>query len=351
MKRLLSFGLSLVLTLACQLVLAQTEPPADTSSFADFDSYGDAGDGSQGYATQKVLYLSPTKLISVGFEGQTPFDWSTNDDATTTEVERYSGLRLGANIPVISRNDFILNLGVSYWETAVGLGNTQVRSGADINRVADAGTVGQLVDRGLRSTGINATVFKPFNIKNFLIVQAQADLNGTYRNLAETNTNGLTFSGVVIYGWKRSDSLMWGVGVTRTYRAGQVLHIPVLMYNRTYNQRWGVEVLFPARANVRRNFSPNSLLMAGYEIEGNAYFLGRVGGEDLYLRRGELKPRLTYEQKLFGFVWLSTQVGYRHNWRFDVYDRQNPDSDNTALLENDLKGAFYFNVGLNLVSP
>ncbi|WP_232325836.1 DUF6268 family outer membrane beta-barrel protein [Spirosoma montaniterrae] len=352
---LLATGSSLAQTAPVPAAVPQsTTSPAEAAPAAEelnFDEFGDADDKKvKLFATQKVLYLSPTKLISVGYEAQTGFDLTSNGNHMSTSlpigptdvtqpVNRFGGLRLGVNTPVISRSNFILNLGFTYWNTGVSIANPEQ------SRLFGA------LNQGLRSTGVNATVFKPLDIKHFLLLQANADLNGTYRNFSELDSRGMTYSGTAIYGWKPNDNLMWGLGVTRTYRAGQVLHIPVLFYNRTFNPRWGVEAILPARANLRRNFGTNSLLMLGYEIEGNAYYLGSPTGTDLYLRRGELKPRITYERKIAGFIWLSAQAGIRYNWRFDAFRTQNPTANETVVFANSMPTVPYVNVSLNLVSP
>lgn len=325
---------------------AQTDTTKVPAEELNFEEFGDADDKKiRTYCTQKVNYLSPTKLISIGYEGQLPFHLaSVGPDGfirgvrtkSETHVNAFGGLRLAVNTPVISRSNFILNLGLTHWNTRATLANPE--------RSALFGNLGSL-----NSTGINATIFKPFDNEHFLIIQASADFNYTRTDVL--NPKGLTYSGTAIFGWKKNDNLMWGLGVTRTYRAGQLLHIPVIFYNRTFNQKWGVEAIFPARLHLRRNFSPTSYLMAGYEIEGNAYYLGNPSGSDLYLRRGELKPRIMFEKKLTGFVWLSAQVGLRYNWRFDVFSTQNPVKDQKPLFENTLGNPLYFNVSINLVSP
>lgn len=344
----------LILLTAAAVLLAgasyaqDTPAPAPADSL-DFDSFGSAdGKTVQTYATQKVAYLTPTKLISIGYELQGPFSIESagphRAGAASTElnqdVDRYRGLRLGVNFPVISRSSFILNLGLTYWGT-----------GTRINGAASSELFTAL-NRGLRTTGVNGTVFKPFDDVHFMILQANADLSGNYRGFDDLDSKQLTYSGTAIYGWKRSDQLMYGLGVTRTYRAGQLLHIPVLFYNRTYSPKWGVEAIFPARVNLRRNFGTSSLLQLGYELEGNAYYLGQTtGGNEMYLRRGEMKPRITYERQLSGFWWVSAQLGYRYNWRYNVFTDQNPKGDNSPLFDNTLGNPVYFNISVNLVSP
>ncbi|MDZ7899053.1 MAG: hypothetical protein U5N85_13650 [Arcicella sp.] len=91
--------------------------------------------------------------------------------------------------------------------------------------------------------------------------------------------------------------------------------------------------------------------MLGYEIEGNTYFVGNANAADVYIRRGELKPRITFETKLMGFIWLSAQAGLRYNYRFDAFSTQNPVKDEMPIFTNKLGNPLYFNVSLNLVSP
>lgn len=326
-------------------------PPAADENF---DQFGDAADAGKAYPTQKVLYLTPTKLISVGYEAQLPFDVTAVGPPATagatpaaqTRIESARGLRLAFNAPVISRNNFILNLGLTYWNTGLGVANPE-RS-----------PYFRLLEDGLRTTGLNATVFKPLDSKRFILLQLNADANGNYRRPGDLSSKHLTYSGTGIFGWKPDDNLQWGVGVSRTYRAGQLIYVPVLLYNRTFSPRWGCEVIFPARAELRRNFGTHALLKLGYELEGNTYYLGQTGTSDVYLRRGELKPRLTYEQQLAGFVWVSAQAGLRYNYRNDAFRTQNPTSEREGLFgsepelfKNTLTNPLYFNLSLNLVSP
>jgi hypothetical protein len=338
----------LILAFYCLIPLlsfSQTDTTKTKSEETDFDSFGDADDKKvKTYCTQKVNYLSPMKLISIGYEAQLDYHLSSTSvnnkaiNTTATHVNSFGGLRVGLNTPIISKSNFILNLGLTFWNTQASVQNPE-RS-PFFQRI-----------NSMNSTGLNLTAFKPLNDKQFLILQVNTDLNGNYGNLDGQISKALTYSGTAIYGWKKNDNFMWGLGITRTYRAGQLLHIPVVLYNRTFNAKWGIESTFPAKLNVRRNFSPTSYLMMGYEIEGNTFYLGQINASDVFLRRGELKPRITFETKLTGFVWLSAQAGLRYNWRFDTYNTKNPVANEKAVFSNTLGNPLYFNVSLNFVSP
>lgn len=298
------------------------------------------------YASQKVLNQSPNRFISIGYEYQGGFDYQepligigflpANLDA---RLRRASGLRISSNNPIISRNKFIWSLGVNYWNTTIPVAEANPFKSELLNSMSG----------GLHSAGINSTIFKPFNEKNFLIVQASADANFSANSLDQVTSQALTFSASAVYGWKKSDNLMWGLGIARTYRLGRIIYVPVWMYNKTFNDKWGVEVLLPARAHVRRNINSKSLMLAGFELEGNQYALYQPGRTTTFLQRGEIKPRISYERSLSGFWWISIQAGYRVNGRFVVVDKYDG-SDKREIVAPTIGNPFYFNISLNLVS-
>lgn len=326
------------------LLFAQTD--TTTAVVDDFSAYGDADTKvTKSYCNQKVNYLIPTKLISIGFERQEAFNWVSEPSGpenirivNNNDIAAAQGLRLFYSTPVVSRTDLIVNLAVSHWETGYRAKSPTTRDAL----------LSSLDRRGLRSTSLQGTVFKPFNEKNFIIVQSQGDLNGNYRSFAEISGKAMTYSATAIYGWKKNDNLIWGLGAARTYRLGQLIYVPVLLWNKTFNERWGAEVLLPAKAAVRRNFGTTSLLSLGFELEGNAYHLNDVGG---FLRRGELKPRITYERQIKNFIWFTAQAGLRYNARFNVFADQNPVSNEVPTFENTIGNPLFFNIGVHLVSP
>ncbi len=262
----------------------------------DFSMYADAelaGDGKR-FCTSKVFDLSPNKLISVGYDFQTGADlkfgsWGSIP-ASDVSINNVQGIRIAGNFPVLSRTNILLNLG-----------------------------------RGLRTTGITTTLFKPFNEKNFLLAQGVFDLNGDYFLPNFQALSYIRFSATAVYGWKKHDRLMYGFGLSRTYRVGEQNIIPVFLYNYTApSRKWGVESIFPARANVRRTFNTRTLAFFGYELEGQTYRMTSLEGEqgvvNPELRRSELRIRFTFERSLKDFVWISMQAGLRYNWAFNLDD-------------------------------
>lgn len=293
------------------------------------------------YCNQKVLNQSPNKFISVGYEYQSSSAFSSKE-SLVNEPRNFNamhGLRVNFNTPVIAKNKIIVNLSGQYARTTFAANNYSTSYPLFTH----------LQQNGLHTAGLGTTIFKPLNSKNFIVFQTSVDANWLAQELKQIQTNALTISASAIYGWKKNDNEMFGVGASRTYRLGRIIYVPVILYNKTYNDKWGVEITFPARAHVRRNINPKSLLLLGYELEGNQYAVYNHNQATTFLQRGEIKPRLMYERSLFGFWWLSVQTGLRINGRFNVVNKYDG-KENNQILTNTLGNAFYCNVSINLVS-
>lgn len=359
---------------------AQTETPqtpADTlapaaaeEDYSQYDNIGFAGEGVKRYCSPKIEGLSPAKLISIGYDHQMGYTMKADTFRRlgsvaplmpdSARVWTSNGLRFGCNIPVISRTDLVWQMGANYWEQRYKFEDPKVLKNPMMQ---------SLSRNGLRTMGINTTLFKPLNDVKFLLFQGSADLSGDYQFGKFMPLKYTKYSAALIYGKRTSEKKQWGVGVARTYRVGELNYIPIIFYNSTdIANKWGTEILFPARAHVRRTINSRNMLFAGYELEGQSYRLWRFNdfngfnlrNEDVEIRRGEIRLRAVYEFSLKDFIWMSIQAGYRINYRYDVdrlsdgkevYRAFGLASDAPYVMVNQLSNPLYFNISLNLVSP
>ena len=346
----------------------------------DWDAYGAveyAGEESKTFANAKIVGLSPARFVTIGYEQQLPYDfrYSTiqpggypydedgqqaidNNLSEEGTIGYTGGLRVKANIPVISRNAYIWQLGFNYMQSAYRF--------SDDNTPVAGGLREQLDGRSLHTTGLFTTFYKPLNATSFLLFQGQADVSGDY-DFSNIGDQYLRYSAAVLYGKRPHDRLQWAVGLSRTYRVGAPNYVPVLLYNFTSeNRKWGIEALLPARAHYRYNFSKTSLLLAGFELEGGSYRIAGLsnpnGGQtsSFEIRRGEIKARLEYQRKLVGFFWWSVQAGVRIDYSYDADYLDNGNEtlrvfgivgDDPFSMRNSLGPAPYFNVSISFVSP
>lgn len=347
-----------------------TLTPTEEEDYSQYDNIGFAAEGAKRYCSPKIEGLSPAKLISIGYDYQMGYTMKADTFRRlgsvaplmpdSARVLTSNGMRFGCNIPVISRTDLVWQMGANYWEQRYKFEDPSALKNPMLT---------SLSENGLRTMGINTTLFKPLNDVKFLLFQGSADLSGDYQFGKFMPLKYTKYSAALIYGKRTSEKKQWGVGVARTYRVGELNYIPIIFYNSTdVANKWGTEILFPARAHVRRTINSRNMLFAGYELEGQSYRLWRsndqtgfnLRNEDVEIRRGEIRLRAVYEFSLKDFIWMSIQAGYRINYRYDVdrlgngkeiYRAFGLASDAPYVMVNQLTNPLYFNISLNLVSP
>lgn len=358
-----------------QTVDSSRAPQAtEDEDFSMYDQVDFADQSARRYCSPKIEGLSPAKLISIGYDyqggyglGAGAFSNKASDNSWSPDsvnVLNSRGLRLGFNIPVVSRTNLVWQMGANYWEQRYAI---EGLNGEPVN--SPHPLIQSLQQNGLRTLGVNTTLFKPLDDRRFLLFQGSADLNGDFSLPGLMPLKYLKYSAALIYGIRPNEKKQWGLGIARTYRVGELNYIPVFLFNWTdRSNKWGSEILFPARAHVRYTFNPRNMLFGGFELEGQSYRLWdgpsyisyNLRGEDLEIRRGEIRLRAMYEFSLKDFVWMSVQAGYRINYRYEV-DRLSGGqeiyrafgllSDAPYVMENRLGNPLYFQVSVNLVSP
>jgi hypothetical protein len=352
----------------------RTPQATEDEDFSMYDQVDFADQSARRYCSPKIEGLSPAKLISIGYDyqggyglGAGTFDNKADDKnwpQDSVNVLNSRGLRLGFNIPVIARTNLVWQMGANYWEQRYAI---EGLNGEPIN--SPHPLIQSLQENGLRTLGVNTTLFKPLDDRRFLLFQGSADLNGDFSLPGLMPLKYLKYSAALIYGIRPNEKKQWGLGIARTYRVGELNYIPVFLFNWTdRSNKWGSEILFPARAHVRYTFNPRNMLFGGFELEGQSYRLWdspsmmsyNLRGEDLEIRRGEIRLRAMYEFSLKDFVWMSVQAGYRINYRYEVdrlvggqeiYRAFGLLSDAPYVMENRLGNPLYFQVSVNLVSP
>ena len=298
------------------------------------------------FATQKVLNQSPLKAISLGYEYHGEHDLRVTPGVAPYQnnytVKKVGGMRGHINIPVLISEKTILTVRAQYWGS-----NYNIKGN-------EAGALNPAIEKlnahGLQSAGLVTTLFKPLNKKQLIIAQFEFLLSGSYGSWNEISSDGITLGGSVFFAWKLNEKTILGPGLGRTYRMGRPIIIPLVYWYQTFNEKWGVEIALPARGYLRRNVNSKSFMMLGYELEGNQYQVSAAGSE-LFLQRGEIKPRVQYERQLVKSIWLSAQAGMRINGRFDFVNKYNAKDAVNTVYRTIPANPFYFNISINLVKP
>jgi len=355
-------GIAALLLLSTLVVRAQEVPPTRTPVFpvpAPLPSDSALTDQeAREFATPSVVGQGPSKGVVAHLERLSDFsiksklDKANGGTTSTATVTKNSRAFIKGYIPAWNRPHLKVILGFNY-----------DREEFQFNRPDNAAFFRNLEDKGLKVLGAQLAVIRPIDDVHWYIARVKGELNGDY-TASELDVNDyLKMSGEFIYGWKRSKYFAWGVGLQLGYTFGRQSVYPAILYNRTFNDRWGLEALFPARVSVRYNVSEKTLLFAGYSVDGLNYNIKLRqplpnGRETLILRETELRPRLRLEREIYDFLWFGVEAGYRYNASFAAFD-EDGNSGNSILrggsrpriIDNTLGGAPYASLEVFLVPP
>ena len=155
--------------------------------------------------------------------------------------------------------------------------------------------------------------------------------------------------GAAIFGWKKGFKRMWGIGVFRGYRMGKVIHVPALLFNSSFNNKWGVDALLPARANFRYKSSPSLLWYLGYDLDGSQFALRSTSSNlnGMFFQRGEIRPKIGFEKQIKKNWAFTMNAGLRFNGRFDVStDYLGKD----LYVETKTKAGMFVNAGIHVIN-
>jgi hypothetical protein len=302
------------------------------------------------FANPSVIGQGPSKGLIFHYERTTSFGITSNsksDDFTDQEgkVSNNDRFVVKGYVPVWNRPHLKMVVGVNYEREEFEFKD----------RPTGYQLYDELEEKGLKTLGTQLVVLRPIDERNFVLGRVKAELNGDYTSSELQRKDYLRMSYELVYGWKKSPMFAWGIGAQLGYTFGRRSIYPAILYNRTWNERWGVEALFPARVLVRRNMSAKSLLFAGYDVNGLSYILKLREQlpidptlKTVELRETELKMRGRWEREIYDFLWFGAEGGYRYNNSFDVFDRRN---GRTKVIDNKLAGTPYFSFELFIVPP
>ncbi|MCB2376432.1 DUF6268 family outer membrane beta-barrel protein [Hymenobacter sp. BT635] len=356
-RLLLSAGLS-SLALAAQAQVTPTTPVYPLPAPITTDTT--AADAQQ-FATPSVVGMGPSKGLIFHYERVPRFNVATNGQSVgladyNTQATKNARLVIKGYIPMLNNPHLKLILGVNYEREEF-----QFR-----DRPTGFELYDNIENKGLKTLGTQLAVIRPVNEVNWYIFRVKGELSGDYTSSELNITDYLRVSSEFLYGWKRSPMFSWGVGVQLGYTFGRFSPYPAVLYNRTFNKRWGIEALFPARVTARYNASPKSLFFAGYSVDGLNYIVkqrtplvrklengqvdrGKVELRTLELRETEVKFRARWEREIYDFLWFGAEGGYRYNYAFDAFDRTNADRE--KIIDSKLASAPYASLELFIVPP
>lgn len=312
------------------------------------------------FANPSVLGMGKSKGIIVNYEWQPNFGIeSTSPNSKIgnkeAEVRRNNKLDIKAYVPMVNNPHFKLVGGFNYFFEEFNFERL-------VPPTPDYPFYDNLEDRNLKTISGQLVMLRPVDEVNFYVVRLKGELNGDYNTKEVAVPDYLKTTVEFLYGWKKSPTLSYGVGAQLGYALGRRRIYPAFLYNQTFNDKWGIESVLPANADIRYNASERSLWFAGFSLDGASYNINIdkpefADYETLELRRSEIRARFRWEREIYDFLWLGAEAGYRYNLNFNAFENDADDGfmfgkrNEEPVIANKLKGAPLFSLEIFLVPP
>lgn len=319
-------------------IMAQTAPVFVPADF-DFEA-----EELGCICTPGVINKSPGKGLLIEYKLTSGGNFTPDEVATgisPSKVSNLSRLRLRLKIPVIVKPKTKFLIGVDHFQEQYRLNFIQPAFAQQLNLID--GTI-------LKSSRLTAYLLQSISETNYLGIQARVAFNGNYDGVLDTDAYYRQIRLSAIWGIKKRDDLEWGIGVMYSDNFTRKIALPFFLYNRTYNERWGLEAAFPVSILMRYNFNPRSLLLFGPEFSSAAYALRGetpLPGEDYYFKHTELNFGAKFEREIRPWIWANIHAGLQINFDSEYQKATN----SSELFEPDLITGVFLKFGVFLSPP
>ncbi len=298
-----------------------------------------------------VRYRSQSRGVSIRYETQPNFAWDggtaiAGGEQRVTHLEQFT---FKFKVPLLNKPQTKLLLGYE-WDTEKYFFDDPYVG------YEDQQTLFQLLDeRRLKANKLSAYLTHSWNERFYSSARFRMSLNGDYQGLIAFDNIYRTYSAAAVYGKKVDADTEWGVGLTFSHNKARSIALPFLVYNRTFNEHWGVQTALPGQAYLRRNVGRNlvNTLLLGATFDSRYYAINtddRPGFSELgqfFLRNNGIRAMLQYEHNVSKWVWAFVQGGYF----LPVQTRFNPADDIELDLETSAGTRPFVRAGIFLAPP
>jgi len=280
------------------------------------------------------------------------------DSYTPKSLESLSRLHFKLKAPLINRPNFKLLLGFSHEKEAFTFAfaspSSTFSSGfsptSSLPKVSSV--FNDVHSKQMTSSGVGLYAVKPIDASRYTALRLKVAYNGDYDQLINFESRYRSISGTWAYVYKKHEDFEWGFGVSFNSNFRRSLALPFILYNRNFNEKWGIESVFPAMIQVRRNLNNKTILLGGYTFNSRNYSVDKDNGPGnnpaiYHLNHSELQFGLSLERQIAPWIWLNTKAGFQYNFNTRL-EATNPEFNSYQVKPPHTP---YFSVGIFLSPP
>ncbi len=260
-----------------------------------------------------------------------------------TEFRNLSYMKLDLKAPLINKENLKLLVSYSYFSELYDF----KRFGPDFSE-----TFRELNDGALKSSSLGVIFSRPLSEHHYLAFRFKLSANGNYEGLGRFFEDRFAIYKLYgIYAIKPSEDFEWGLGLAyaKSFRRNNL--IPFLLFNRNFNENWGIESVFPANVFLRYNLQEGDILLFGVEYDSQSYRVAVPTSTnsqfDYAVNHSEFFASIRVEHRFARWVWGNFKAGYRFNFSTD-FEAKAP---GTTSFNVEQSNALFFQFGFFLSPP
>jgi len=289
--------------------------------------------GATTFCSPGILNKSRSRGVDIAFNLYNGGAVRPEEQAPTTlpgQLDALQSIILKVKVPIINKPGLKVLAGFNYSPEEYEFSMIPVSNTFSIASPNYSDVFLDIHSRKLKHTGLGLYVLKPLDERRYLAFRGKVAFNGDYKGLIRFDDRYGSYSATIAYGIKKSEDLEYGFGVGINHNFRRTIALPFFIYNRNFNRRWGLEMVFPGYVNGRYNFNSKTLLLFGYEYQSRAYSLDVenrfTGTESVYhLSHGEVLLGASIERQIVPWVWVNLKAGFQVNQPIR-FEAQAPDA-------------------------
>lgn len=296
-----------------------------------------------------VLGKASTKVFEIEYEntfGHNITSLSRINDlqSGSGEISYSKRLAIKAKLPIYLKDHLKIALGLHY-------------KYEDFHFSDPENTLGfyqSLDGRNLKNIGATLYIIKSFRGNTFFMTRISASFNGDYKLSEFADSRYLKMAISPMIGWKLNARTSLGFGLSYGYNFGKVSLLPFAVFNKTFNDKWGIESIIPVKFRVRYNHNDKTVLSVGAEYRGASYSIGLdhpalENYDHLQLRKSDILVNIQLDRQLGKYLWCNFSIGVRNNLGFNLTDGnvRNPQTLVSSLPQRSI----YFKTSIYLSPP
>ncbi|NNE29711.1 MAG: hypothetical protein HKN16_08740 [Saprospiraceae bacterium] len=247
------------------------------------------------------------QILGDSFEEEKPYYFS--DDPSS--LKRTQALTLKIKAPLINKEGMKFLLGAFY--SSENFTFDEIRQ--------DFQNPFQHIDGiRLKHSGIEALFTKSLNDRHYTNFRIRYMANGDYKGVLDFSDKYRILNASGVFAFKKNDNMEWGIGINYAKSFRRTLLVPFIIYNKTFNERWGLEAVLPTMVVGRYNFSPRSILLFGIQYNSRSYSIDvpeTFGPVNYAMNHSELRLGVGVEKHIQDWLWINLAGGFQENFSTD----------------------------------